>query len=211
MTLGGRSFTARAGVSSLAGTHPALSQELVDEEVSADAVSPGSKRRVLWRCSTCRHEWIAAIIQRTANHTGCPTCAGKVATPERNLAVLYPQLAAEWADEQRSPLSTTGSSGYRALWACSVCGYRWLARVVERVRGSGCPECDRRARPGRQKSTMGIDVTHPTLAAEWAETGRGPEAVTAGSHRKVRWRCRTCGHLWTARVYNRTRGSGCPA
>lgn len=57
-----------------------------------------------------------------------------------------------------------------------------------------------------------ITVTHPKVAAQWARSLNGqltPDQVTAGSGRKVWWRCKRR-HEWVACVSSRTGGSGCP-
>jgi hypothetical protein len=60
---------------------------------------------------------------------------------------------------------------------------------------------------------MNLLTACPDLAAEWHPTRNGalsPAEVSAGSGRKVWWRCQA-GHEWAATVANRTgRGSGCP-
>ena len=52
------------------------------------------------------------------------------------------------------------------------------------------------------------------MVKEWdyEENELTPEEVTVGSHQKVAWICRTCGHKWKAVVNDRTgaNGRGCP-
>ena len=63
-----------------------------------------------------------------------------------------------------------------------------------------------------KKVEIGLDITHPELAAEWHPTknGFGPEFVTKGSHRMIVWVCEK-GHEWSAPVNSRTyQGNGCP-
>jgi hypothetical protein len=50
-------------------------------------------------------------------------------------------------------------------------------------------------------------LTHPDLALE--AVGWDPTTVTAGSHKKVGWKC-GLGHQWEAEVQKRASGSGCP-
>ncbi|GIG62423.1 hypothetical protein Lfu02_67950 [Longispora fulva] len=53
----------------------------------------------------------------------------------------------------------------------------------------------------------------PALVAEWAADLNGPipAALTAGTGRRVWWRCGECGHTWQAVVGVRVRtGTGCP-
>lgn len=53
-----------------------------------------------------------------------------------------------------------------------------------------------------------LTTTHPHLAAQLVDPTLG-RSLTAGSGRKVSWRC-DHGHVWTAAVYSRAKGTGCP-
>ena len=47
-------------------------------DLSPGAVSPGSHKKVWWRCSE-GHVWRAVIFTRArGNFCGCPVCAGRV-------------------------------------------------------------------------------------------------------------------------------------
>ena len=95
-----------------------------------------SSKRVWWRCKDCGNGWRAVIATR--HEHGCPACAGVVATPEHNLLLDNPTLAAEafgW-----DPASVRASSGRKMAWECSE-GHRWRATVANRSSGSGCPDC----------------------------------------------------------------------
>ena len=45
-------------------------------DLSPRQVSPGSHRKVWWRCDR-GHEWQAEVKSRALLGTGCPVCAGK--------------------------------------------------------------------------------------------------------------------------------------
>ncbi|WP_197446794.1 zinc-ribbon domain-containing protein [Tautonia plasticadhaerens] len=65
------------------------------------------------------------------------------------------------------------------------------------------------------RRTLPLSITHPQLVAEWHPERNGdltPEHLTAGSNRKVWWRClRDPAHEWEAQVNNRTHGGQqCP-
>ena len=87
--------------------------------------------------------------------------------------------------------------------------HRWRAEICNRSRGTGCPY-----KAGRAVCHCNdLAHNHPEVAAEWdweANGDRTPETVAARSHFKAAWRCGLCGHKWTARVMDRTHGSGCP-
>ena len=57
-----------------------------------------------------------------------------------------------------------------------------------------------------------LATTHPWLAEQWHPTKNvtlTPQSVTAGSNRKVWWKC-TKGHEWQSRINHRRDGIGCP-
>ncbi len=37
-----------------------------------------------------------------------------------------------------------------------------------------------------------------------------PTKEGIGSHDEVSWKCKKCGFIWKAQIYNRTQGKGCP-
>ena len=57
-------------------------------------------------------------------------------------------------------------------------------------------------------------TTCPDLAKEWNYERNGallPSDITAGSSKKVWWKCSVCGNEWSATVYSRKNGTGCPS
>ncbi len=208
--------TLSPGENDLASAYPELASEWDAERNGALTprdVFPGSGRRVWWRCAK-GHVWRAQVSSRTAG-AGCPCCAGKLVIPgENDLATANPPLAAEWNAERNgalTPESVTQFSNRRVWWRCSE-GHEYQAVISARASsGSGCPYCTgRRVMPGFND----LATREPRIAAEWAGELNGsltPDMVTAGSHKKVWWRCAE-GHVWRAIVYSRTgkAKSGCP-
>lgn len=64
----------------------------------------------------------------------------------------------------------------------------------------------------RATSQYNLHLTRPALVREWHPTKNddlSPCEITHGSGKKIWWLCKE-GHTWHARVYSRSRGSGCP-
>ena len=62
------------------------------------------------------------------------------------------------------------------------------------------------------KGVNDLATVNPTLAEEWNYEKNDtftPDQVTAGSKKKVWWKCKF-GHEWETAVVERSRGSGCP-
>jgi len=178
-------------------------------------VTPGSKRKVWWRCAE-GHSWKASVLSTALEGTGCPYCAGKLAIPGKtDLATLHPQLMEQWDREKNGtllPSELLPSSHEKVWWRCCL-GHSWQAPPFSRTRekGSGCPYCT-----GKKVLSGFNDLAtkYPALALQWHQGLNGelrPADVTPGSNKKVWWRCRE-NHVWQAAVYSRTRknASNCP-
>ena len=104
---------------------------------------PHSNAHVWWKCQN-GHSWSATINSRTGKRSrGCPYCAGKRAIAgETDLATTNPELAAEWDSEKNriSVQDVTKGSNVKVWWICPK-GHHYMAQVVNRVIGKGCPIC----------------------------------------------------------------------
>ena len=212
------------GSNSLAARRPDVAVEWHSSrngDLQPERVTPGSVRRVWWQCRTNPgHVWQAIVANRTKHGSGCPFCAGRVATIETSLLARFPWIAAEWHPAKNGrlrPADVTPGSSVNAWWRCRRDpSHEWRAKVCARTKGeapTGCPHCARLAR-GITLPRMSLASAYPELAREWHTTKNGsltPDAVTWGSGAKVWWRCKlNRAHIWCARVCARSRGRGCP-
>jgi hypothetical protein len=79
--------------------HTTLNGPLLPSEVS-----PGSKKKVWWRCSE-GHDFEAQVGNRFSRGDGCPYCSGRYAIKGvDDLASCEPALAHEW-DSEKPPLA----------------------------------------------------------------------------------------------------------
>lgn len=205
------------GVNDLTTLYPQLAAEwhpTRNGALTSEDVTPGSKRKVWWKCLK-GHEWQASIQTRVMDNTGCPVCSGRIVLPgENDLVTRFPEIAREWHPDKNGSLLPTQISPFtkrRVWWRCPL-GHDYMASVGARTgKRSGCPYC------AGKKVLAGFNdlaTTHPKTAAQWHTDLNGsltPEMVTAGSHKKVWWICRE-GHVWKAAVYSRTgkQQRGCP-
>ena len=188
--------------------HPTKNHPLQPTQITV------ANAKKVWWLGKCGHEWIATVLSRTSNGTGCPYCAGKKALAGFNdFQTVRPTLAEEWHPTMNHPLQPTQVTAGSAqkVWWLGKCGHEWEASVVSRSsNGTGCPYCTGR------KALAGVNdlqTVRPTLAEEWHPTKNHPlqpSQVKVGSNRKVWWLGK-CGHEWETRVANRTYNeSGCP-
>ncbi len=128
-----------------------------------------------------------------------------------DLASNAPDLALQWDTEKNGELTpdkVTRYSHRKVWWRCDL-GHSWSAAVNNRYQGQNCPVCS------GQKVLSGFNdlaTTNPELAQEWSyekNEGLRPTGITAGSLKKVWWKCAE-GHEWEAAIYSRNDGFGCP-
>ena len=163
-------------------------------------VIAGSHKKLGWRCKH-GHTWSASADNRSKG-TACPICANKqVLAGYNDLATTNPELAVQ-ADSW-DPTTISAGSSKKVGWRCEH-GHTWSARVDSRSSGNGCPVCaGYTARTGLND----LATVNPELAAQ--ADGWDPTTLTAGSGKKVGWRCEH-GHKWVAVLGSRSVGIGCP-
>ena len=108
---------------------------------------------VLWRCSTCRHEYKASIRGRACQGVRCPRCTGKVTAPENLLQVQRPDVFTELAIVQPLPrrkiLALTTLDTAVLPFVCTVCLEPYRMSIRNRClvppESIACPKCLRSA------------------------------------------------------------------
>ncbi len=197
----------------LAITNPNLAIEWHAEkngDLTPCDVLPHSNKKCWWKCPV-GHEWLATVNSRMAG-CGCPYCSGRNATPQNNLAIKNPELAAEWEIAKNgnlTPHDVSPTSNKKVWWKCDK-GHKWFATVGNRAAGNGCPFCS-----GKLLSDdNNLAVRFPELIAEWDIEKNGdltPDKVMPGSDKRVWWKCSKGHASYLATPNSRTTAkSGCP-
>lgn len=174
-----------------------------------------TNKKVYWLCEK-GHYYKCAVSERTGDkkHSrGCPYCSGRRAWSGFNdLATVRPELAAEWDYEANGdllPTQVTEFSYKRVHWKCKF-GHKWDIQVSIRSTGNNCPVC------ANKKLLVGFNdlkTLFPDVAEEWdyEKNETRPEDHIAGTHKKVYWKCKECGHRWKTQIKERAYGqTGCP-
>ena len=110
--------------------------------IKAENYTASSHKKVWWKCVR-GHEWQATIDNRTKGY-GCPYCSGRYAiSGENDLQTTNRVLASEWnvcKNGKLTPADVMPNSHRTVWWKCNK-GHEWQARIADRNRGRGCPEC----------------------------------------------------------------------
>lgn len=190
--------------------HPKKNGKLRPESVNA-----GSNKKVWWQCGkVADHIWQTVVSARTGSGSNCPYCSGRRTSKERSLAVVRPDLAAEWHPARNKPLTPSEvlpMSNKTVWWCCNKAGHQWEAQICHRSRGRGCPQCQRDER----MAAHSLAARFPHIAEQWHATknvGLSPQVIAATSKKRVWWRCPKDGkHVWQVSVMVRTSNNGtCP-
>ena len=120
--------------------HPTKNRDLRPEDFT-----PGSHKKVWWKCPKGDdHEWDAMISSRTRG-TGCPVCAGRKVGKDNNLLFLFPDIAKLWHPTKNGklkPEDVTKGSHKKVWWKCPKGDdHEWDAVIKHRTNGTGCPVC----------------------------------------------------------------------
>lgn len=199
----------RDGRNSMASTHPELAKEFHPEKnegLTPSDIVAGTGKKLWWLCSTCENEWSASSSPRTKG-VGCPACSNKtVHIDGRNsMANTHPNLAIEYQGDAMKIIAGTSKE---LDWKCPDCEHEWKASGHNRTNaGSGCPACSGRVVHSDGRNSMAN--THPKLVIEYQGDAT---LITAGTDKKLEWKCSDCEYEWKAAGTSRsTHGSGCPA
>lgn len=206
------------GYNDLQTKRPELAAEWDMEKnapLTPNMIGTGSPQKVWWICPK-GHSYRSSIWNRARpRSSGCPYCKKMIIAPGINdPKTLNPELAAQWDEKKNAPVKMEdlqNASTYKAWWLCEH-GHSYQARIIDRnYKKTGCPYCaGQKAYPGFNDLASQM----PELAKEWDAELNAPltaEMVTLGSGKLVWWSCDQ-GHVWRARIFNRTKshGNGCP-
>ena len=181
-----------------------------------------SNKTFWWGCDEAPdHEFPAIVNNRTSKASGCPMCAGRLASVTNSVASQFPALAKEWHQTENGDLTpdqVSATSHRRVWWKCPKGpDHEWQSECRTRTGaghgggGYGCPYCDGK----RVSVTNNLTVLFPEVTATWHPTKNDdviPEQVVAGSNQKFWWVCdQGPDHEWETSANKRTYGQqGCP-
>jgi len=151
------------GRNSMAVTHPDLA---IEYQGDATQVIAGTNQKLLWKCSTCNHQWYSSGSNRSNKKIprGCAVCnRGDLHSDGRNsMAITHPDLASEYQGDATKIITGTD---LKIKWKCTTisknpCDYEWSATGYSRLAGSGCPCC---ANSGFKPDQLGYYYVHKVL------------------------------------------------
>lgn len=186
------------------------------------ALHQGSDVKVWWKCSTCSGKWRTPVEWRTGKKAhGCIYCTHQSKIPfciEDSVAG-HKNLTRLWHPTKNLPTLArevyAGSTSRKYWWLCSqacasaACCHEWESEAAN-VRQVVCPFCTGRVVCCPRKSLIHDERFE---LASWAEPRLDPVNFSAGSQKRITWRCvkNTTHPTWRTTISNRVRrGTSCP-
>jgi hypothetical protein len=134
---------------------------------------------------------------------------------QTNLAVLIPELAAQWHpvfNNSLTPYDVLPMSETKVWWQCPINkAHIWQSKIVNRSSGTGCPQCavDQKRRK--------VDLTeHPELFKLWSqELNINLDVTSLDRNSYIRWQCpKSDDHVWQTKLKHKMmrkgQAIGCP-
>ena len=199
------------GFNDFATKNPELLQEWDYEKNKKLGIDPttigvGFRPKVWWICRN-GHSYDSVIHPRTKG-VGCPYCSDpirKILPGFNDIATTNPDILSEWDYGMNTVTPSEVSRGYSNIlyWRCKE-GHSYRSKIVDRIRGNGCPYCSGR------KAIAGISdlfTKYPLLKSEWdfEKNLIDPTSIVRGGNKQFWWKCER-GHEWkstvTARIGN---------
>ena len=134
--------------------------------------------------------------------------SGMVIKGWNDFKFTHPSLAKECLDDATD---FTGGSQKAKRWKCSACGHEWSTTAWSRAVGGGCRPCSYRDR-AKKLSTVPYRKSAAFLLPHLVKEHQGPgnlRSLAPNSCYFQNWKCRLCGHKWSATLNDRARGYGC--
>lgn len=175
-----------------------ITNDIVDERLSQRPLQRiedyiGDKKKILWKCLNCAHEW-KAIPNAIFRGTGCPKCAGKE------------KITNEEFDQRIESRPVKRLSDYKGhthtiKMEClnKSCLHVWDTKATYILTGSNCPKCNLTEKFTNEVVDNFIKERPIIRLDDYIDT-----------RTKIRWKCEKCDHIWLARPAGVLKGQGCP-
>ena len=161
--------------------------------------------KVLLKCRICGNQW-EAKPSALLHGSGCPECAKR--RKSNALKKTHEQFVSELALVNSKILVLEHYTGNRnkLMTKCQVCNHEWKATPHDLLSGHGCPKC------GLVKQQNAQRKTHEQFLLELEQVNPGIEILDeyVNNHRKVKFGCKICGHIWKTVPNSVLLGHGCP-
>lgn len=164
-----------------------------DIELQETFINKGIK--IKCKCKKCGYEW-EARPDSLINGVGCPKCAGLVKPTTKEFTNKLHQI-----NPDIEILTPYIKAKTKILCKCKIDGYEWEATPQNLLQGHGCPKCGGRAIPTTEEFKEKLYQISPDIEII---------GTYEMSLKKIKCKCKKCGHEWKATPNSLLQGTGCP-
>ena len=155
------------------------------------------------KCSICGYEW-EATPKTLLKGRGCPRCAGHFKLTHEDFI--------KWLHKNNSKsnlfevISKYEGMQKKVTCKCKVCGTIWSPKANDLIRSqSGCPSC-----------SGNVFFTHDRFVKELNRKNPNASKIILlssyhGMLKRIKCKCKECGHEWNPIASSLIQGTGCPA
>ncbi len=136
------------GYNSLKAKYPEIVAQEWDytkNSVDPDTIAPQTNKKYWWICNN-GHSYETQCNNKIGKNGGeCPYCSGRKVSNLNRLSDVNPDLAKEWhpTKNKLKPSEVSFGSNKDAWWLCPICSHEWKAKINNRSKGKGCPNCSK--------------------------------------------------------------------
>ena len=191
------------GLNDLATTHPHLALEAF--EWNPKLVFAHTGKKLEWLCLEFGHTWKATGNNRASKRNdGCSICSGQQLLQGFNdLSTTHPEIAADAVGFDPKLIGPNDKKIRE--WRCKNFPHTYFSQASNRTQRN--QECNICAGKIVLVGFNDLNTVNPILAKE--AFGWDPSEVVEFSKNQKKWKCKE-GHIWIAKVANRSLGNGCP-
>ena len=161
-----------------------------NDNIDIYSVAQGSHRVVWWICPKCNSSY-DMIVNKRSKGADCPYCCGSRVNHTNSLYSTNLPIINEWnyqLNNEITPHDVTKYSRLKVWWSCEKCGSNYDSKILERVKGNGCPYCAGK----RVNYTNSLATSNPILSLDWnyiKNENKSPHTVSEFTSQKVWWIC----------------------
>ena len=192
---------------SIRKTHKQFLEELkrVNPNIVVEGRYESAITKIDVKCSICGYTWDVRPSSLLSGQ-GCPEC-GKIKkgnalrkSNEQFISDLYK------VNKFIEPLEKYTGNKNKIRLRCRNCGNEWKMTPKDLLRGHGCPVC------GYYRQRDAKRCTPEEFAYKLQKVNPNIEPVEEyyNNHKKIKFKCNICDHIWLAAPYSVLAGHGCP-
>ena len=152
------------------------------------------------RCKKCGHIWGIRIGCVRAGK-GCPKCAQAVRTQKQTKSNEQFISEMKRINPSIELIEPYKNSKTKIKYRCTNCGIEKRATPDELLRGKKCQNCLGVKHRNNEEFIRDVNIINPQIE---------PLEQFVKTDTKIKFRCKICGHIWSAKPNHILEGHGCP-